>query len=618
MKYNLFKLYRATVIFVLMCAGFWAQAQLDNVHYVPPMKQAVPSVGNAAERGNEIHLSTPVTTPFDVEVYYGNSTTPDTILTGLENSNPLVLELARPFDGIVQLDDAQTGVVLDSAGIRFESSGSEFYVNYRIRSGNQADLYTAKGQNALGTNFRWGGIPNIGTNAAINSSLGIYAIEDGTTVIVSGYDTASVFRKELDPAGITDNVLTISLDAGESYVLEAITSEGSGSVNLDGWLGASIISDKPIALSNGQLVMSSDLTLSGADAGMDQPVPASILGTYYVLIRGNGSDETEYGIVVATQDSTIISAGGVVLDTINDGEYYRVTGDNYSSTTAGANMLIETSKSVYVYQNTAGRPGAGNDGPTVGMNFIPTATCLNEYSVDLISDIEDVAGQTSVSSAVTIVGYTSSFLGSAGETITIEHDGGTINLTEVDGTSVDGSSGDNITYYQDSLTGDVTVSSSGPIAVGVFGQLGSISGFAGYFSGFDEVPEITLTSGEQCVSPSNPATFELTGFDGYQWRINGQDIDSETNSTFSATEGGAYTVEVLQGSCPATSGVLELYDIPVSSLVSDDDDNIITFGDPITFTASGGDEYEFSIEGIVVQTRSADSTYTTDTLKDGQ
>lgn len=244
---------KVTGFLLVLFASINLQAQLDNIHYLPPMKDARPDIGNAVNRGNEVHLSTPITTPFDVEVYFGNSTTPDTILTGLSQTNPIVFDLFNPAnngsDGRVLLLNEQAGFVLDTAGMRFESSGDEFYLNYRIRSTNQSDFYTSKGQNALGTNFRWGGIPNQLSNADVNSSLGIYATENGTTVTIFGYDPATVFRQGINPAGITGASITITLDAGETYVLEAISSEGVGTVNRDGWLGATIISNNPIALS---------------------------------------------------------------------------------------------------------------------------------------------------------------------------------------------------------------------------------------------------------------------------------------------------------------------------------------------------------------------------------
>lgn len=53
---------------------------------------------------------------------------------------------------------------------------------------------------------------------------------------------------------------------------------------------------------------------------------------------------------------------------------------------------------------------------------------------------------------------------------------------------------------------------------------------------------------------------------------------------------------------------------PEANISSSDNDNIICLGDETTFTATGGDEYEFFKNGVSVQGQSSDNTYTTSTL----
>jgi len=74
-----------------------------------------------------------------------------------------------------------TGVVLTGAGMRFESvGGQEFFVNYRVCHKAQTDILTCKGTKALGTVFKWGGIPQQNYLGAASSTLGIYVTEDAT------------------------------------------------------------------------------------------------------------------------------------------------------------------------------------------------------------------------------------------------------------------------------------------------------------------------------------------------------------------------------------------------------------------------------------------------------
>ncbi|PIB26905.1 hypothetical protein BFP77_14085 [Maribacter sp. 4U21] len=56
---------------------------------------------------------------------------------------------------------------------------------------------------------------------------------------------------------------------------------------------------------------------------------------------------------------------------------------------------------------------------------------------------------------------------------------------------------------------------------------------------------------------------------------------------------------------------------PDPVLTSSDADNTICDGDSVTFTASGGDEYEFFVNGTSVQPLSTANTYTTSGLLDG-
>ena len=56
-----------------------------------------------------------------------------------------------------------------------------------------------------------------------------------------------------------------------------------------------------------------------------------------------------------------------------------------------------------------------------------------------------------------------------------------------------------VTYRISNVSNNITIQSTGPLAVGVFGYLGNASGFAGYYSGFGSNPEdtnITICSNE--------------------------------------------------------------------------------------------------------------------------
>ena len=570
-------------------------AQLDSEHYLPPLKQVS---NNAAIQQQAVYFSTPVTTPFTIKIFVGNSTTPYKTITGLAKGSPKIFDSSGPAaerlnngdNNITLVNNARTGEVLSDAGLRIIAEGGEkFYVNYRGRSGAQAGSLTSKGSKAKGLEFRWGGIPNRATNGNLSTSLGMMATEDGTVVQVFGYDPGCKFRKGNARGGITADTQTINLNKGQSFVLEAAKNETTA--NIDGWLGASITSNKPIVISNGGLNVGVRTGSQSRDVGIDQPVGLAALGREYVFVRGNGINGnaalnrigTEFPVIVGTRNGTEVRAGGNLIGTINDGEYLIIDGSNYSSNSAGASMFVTTSKDVYAYQCIQGATGSKIQ--TIGMNFIAPVNCLLPSLMDEISDIDQIAGASTNVSAVTIIA--SSITPNAN--IVVKENGVVVSLPAPvfpAGTS------DWKTFYVDGLEGEIDVSSTGPIAVGTFMSQGSNAGLAGYFSGFDTVPvvEVEITGGG-CY-PQTSLKEATGGFDAYQWYQNNAPIPGETNPELlliDASSGkdlglGDFYVLVTKGTCSYPSAVVSVYncdpDIVVKKVA---DVNNVTDDDTINF-----------------------------------
>lgn len=279
-------------------------AQLSDLHYLPPLKQK-----NSPFVEQVIHLSTPETTAFDVNVYKGNETTPLTTIS-ISNASYGSYNPGNGDNNLTLLTNDLTGSVQSNAGLRFYApSGKKFYVNWRGKSTNQTSSLTTKGRNALGTAFKWVGVPNNGSGIVnLTNSVGIMATEDNTVVNIFGYNPACTFRLGLAVAGITDDALTINLNKGQTYVLEA-SIEANNSPNRAGWIGASITSNKAIAVNVGQMhFQPSD---SGQqDCGIDQITPENTIGKEYVFVRGRGNNGLEVPVVIATQNDTKIYING--------------------------------------------------------------------------------------------------------------------------------------------------------------------------------------------------------------------------------------------------------------------------------------------------------------------
>tara|TARA_B100000795_G_scaffold266840_1_gene250687 strand:+ start:948 stop:4130 length:3183 start_codon:yes stop_codon:yes gene_type:complete len=556
-------------------------AQLSDLHYLPPLRQFSDGVGFTSQK---IYLSTPVTTAFTVDVYLGSSTTSFATLT-VSKASSAVYTLATGGDNdITLLTAAKTGFVQSASGLRFQSSGGQkFYVNWRGKSVSQASSLTSKGRAALGTSFKWGGVPNLGPdyNAGFNAALGIMATEDGTTVEIFGYNPNSTFRLGTDADGITADALTIALNAGQTYVLEAPFNT-AGSPNTDGWLGASITSTKNIAVNIGEMLFQTNPTGVGRDVGMDQIIPENTLGKEYVFVRGNGVDALETPVIIATRNDTKIYVNGATtpIATLNNGEYYVIPGTNYSSSSTtssvpGANMYVFTSHEAYAFQSLSGSSATS----TGDINFIAPVNCLLSSTVDYIPTITDMAGVT-INGGVTIVASTAI----ADEDIIVKYGSSQVPTATLIAANTALVGNPNWkTYYISGLTGDVSVAANGPIAVGFFGFNG-VAGSSGYFSGFETIPTLNVTVvGDGCL-PSSVLT-ATPGFTSYEWYNNGVLIAGETSNTYTPSAAGIFTVVVSNGSCTYESAGQNVYDCnPELVLEVTADNAIVASASTVVFT----------------------------------
>lgn len=562
-------------LLLLLCIGNFAQAQLSDLHYLPPLKQGQ---NNAGIRDQAIYLSTPEPTTFTVNAYRGTSAAPVATFS-ISNVSPAVWTLADGDNNITLVNNANTGIVLQNSGLRFESpSGNKFYVNYRGNSNAQAASLTAKGRQAMGTEFKWGGVPNRGQHPSKSNTLGIMATEDNTTIDVYGYDPGCEFRVGNDRAGITANTYQIVLDANESFVFETYIGNSPTQAHEDGWIGATIESDKDIVISNGSINFGRQVGANNRDAGIDQPVPENRLGKEYVFIRGNGNTNgwTEFPLIIATSDDTQIFVNGNVLPiaTIDEGEYFEIPSNNYSANTVGANMLVQTSKDVYAYQCMAG----ATTPYTQGLNFVAPVNCLLPDVMDNIPDIRDMAG-LNVTGGMTIIAAANT----PDANITITDGNGPVTLPASN--PVAGST-DWKTFYVPNLNGNVSVQSTGPMAVGFFGFNGA-RGVAGYFSGFDTLPEVTLEirGGSGCFVGSELYEATTNNFDAFQWFENGIPIPGANGPSYAPSGAGEFFLRGTKGPCTYDSNAIQaLYCDPDVVLEKTVDDSEIMEGETATFT----------------------------------
>lgn len=515
-----------TYLFILICVTS-LQAQISSTHYLPPLKQA-PVAGM---QGQVIYLSTPETTAFDVNVYQGTSTTPITTIT-ISNSAPGVYTPpgGAGANNSTIITPQNAGIVVSVAGLRFDApSGKQFYLNWRAAEMNQGSSLVSLGKSALGTEFKWGGIPQVGINRS-NTSIGIMATEDNTVVKISGYDPNCTFSKyingTLNSAGITDDSIIINLNAFQTYTLESYATTAN-SPNLSGWLGASISSNKNIAVNQGHIYLS----IANGDYSMTQLAPTSKIGKEYVLIRGVGLDYSEFPIVIATKDNTSIYVNDEVTPfvTLNNGQWVKIPSSKYSQSSSppsynngglqGANMYIRSTENVYVFQFISAINSINSDAASDVFQVAPLS-CFLDNGVNNIPDVlktgvpsinlGSVAIMLTASSAITTNNITVKYGVGGVSTITAA----TLNAAKK---TVRGNS-DFVSYYLGGLSGDISVSTNGPVAVSYLGASGVV-GVGGYFSGFGTIPTIPTTNQNLCLNVTAAALTSSLINAGYtyQW-----------------------------------------------------------------------------------------------------
>ncbi|WP_367271521.1 IgGFc-binding protein, partial [Nonlabens sp.] len=529
-----------TVFMLVSALSHSAFAQLSDLHYLPPLKQESNNIGFQVQA---IYLSTPETTEFDVKVYQGTDPTPIKTIK-LSNLNPYIYSLGNGDNNVTFVDNDNTGKVLSDSGLRFESeNGERFYVNHRGAQSAQGSSLTSKGRAALGKRFRWGGGPVIFGDDT-NATLGIMATEDGTTVEISGYDPSIVFRKGSDVDAITDDRLSITLNKGQSYVLEyAIRNLPNFKTNItyDEWMGALIAADKDIAVSLGNALYSPSND-GGRDIAIDQIIPENVLGNEYVFVRGYGKDDLEFAIIIATQNGTELYVNDALtpITTIDAGEYYIVPGSYYSGSSTvrqGENMYVRASKQIYAYHSTAG----ANNGANVDYNFIAPVNFLLDKEVNFIPGVDQLATKTLSGGGVSIISAAST----PDAELEVYENGVLQDLTGkrkvVSGSELW------VTYFLDGLKGDVKVLSTNSIAVGFMGQSGVV-GVSGYFSGFETIPSIDVDVNVvgDCLQDGNVSLSAPQGYSIYQWYLEGNPVSGATQSTLVPNLPGSYTIGITQ------------------------------------------------------------------------
>ena len=490
---------KLNIILFLFIFSLSVNAQLSNKHWIPPL-HANESQDTGLIKQHYIYLSTPEATPFQVTIKDGSGNPFNLGTYTISQGNPVRVTIGTGQPSTMMVNREDVGHVISGKGLILEAQ-YDFYVNFRVRADNHAEFLASKGRTGVGKVFRLGSLPQSDFGTIRNFVSSFMATEDNTTVNLSQYDSTITFIN--GNSTLSSATQTFTLNEGQSVVVSGY-SESNGA-NLNGFVGALLESDKPIVVNTGNLAGGMNNAGMGQDFNLDQIVPLEQVGQEYVIMKGNGSDVTEHPLVIAHEDNTevYINGSATPIITINAGQYFLIPTSSFIGPGTNKNMYIYTSKKSFLYQIV----GGSLSDATSGFYFIPPLSCFWQNSVDLIPSINEIGTQTDFNGNLIIATE-------AGSTVSI-------NGTPTTSTPLIVTGNPNWeTYRVTNLTGDVSIESTGALAVGVFSASGN-AGIGGYFSGFGSTPSDTTI--DVCTGsiidlfdkiPGNPEP-------GGSWEFNG-------------------------------------------------------------------------------------------------
>ncbi len=340
------KILSAFILSMFCLSGF---AQQDTAFWFAVPKVSMQGVTGTKSRtlylssieGTDVEISQPATgTSFTMTVF-PNSTV-RTLIPDMEVSTPNVV--------------MNTGLHLRS------TDGKKFNCMYDVRAPKNADIFSLKGNDALGTKFYIPG-QNIFSNDCdgnytdVRHSFDIVATEDGTVVTVTP-------KKDILAHPASAGSFNINLNKGQTFSCEGSTSVAIPYISYTAaghLVGTKVTSNKPIAITvKDDSPQTSSWTnpvyqLTGGitrDLLGEQIVPVERVGTEYVIYRGRnknaksgtGGVGPDFFFVTATENGTQISVNGQVKGIINETDTYQgiIPHDT-------AVFYISTSKPVYLW-----------------------------------------------------------------------------------------------------------------------------------------------------------------------------------------------------------------------------------------------------------------------------
>jgi len=519
---------KKTALHLILFFSITTFSQFSKTHYIPPLSNS----DNQEPQGQFMYISCPSITPISFRIIQIGGTT---INGTVSRDFPYRLDIGMGFNTQLLISRSDVSSIKNNKGYIVEAEDL-VYVTVRLTStvdNYQAGGLVSKGLAALGTQFRIGAFINTGAPSTTQDHYtfaSILATENNTTISFNDIKPGvSLINNTI--AGNTPS--SIILNSGESY---AIAVEGPNIANKDGLIGASITSDKPIAVNCGSFAGSNGST-SNLDLGFDQIVSAERTGKDYIFIKGSGINVTERPLIVANENATDIFLNGSTTPfaTLNAGQYLALNGANFS---ANGNLYVNTSKNVFAYQGIGGSSSQANQ----NMDFVPPLSCQTPKIINNIPFINEVGtnvdprngSQLFFEGTVCIVTETGASLNFILNGTSYTYATLPSSIIASGPLSVTGNL-NYVTYTFKGLTGNISVISSKQVYLSYYGSSGSAT-YGGFYSGFTFRPEVSFHSlnstQSNCIPNVELKINSLSSFDEFQWYYKSTD-----NGTYTAILG---------------------------------------------------------------------------------
>jgi uncharacterized protein (TIGR02145 family) len=399
---------------------------------------------------------------------------------------------------------------------------------YEVANNLNPEIFTLKGNNALGTSFY---IPSqsvlsneLSFTPDAYNSFDIVASEDNTTITINP-------RKNIvgHAAGVP---FPIILNKGQVYSAQAVGQTAS-----DHLMGSKVTSDKPISIT----VKDDSDRFPGQncqDLTGDQIVPINIIGKEYIVVRGYTNTVNDQVFVMATEDNTQVNVNGFAAAILNAGYSY-----NFSMNSTNLCSSVTTDKPAYLWHVT----GYGCE---AGSSLLPAMNCTGSTQVAFVR--------------TTAWSFQMILLTKAGAQGFFTLDGSSTLVTAAMFSSVPGNPAyvyARISFTTASLpvgahflTNSQDIFHMGIIHTYDNGQSGCSYGYFSDFASLNLGPD-------QTVCPGTPVSFDAgPNRLSYQWFFNGAPYSSG-NQVLLVTNPGLYSVAVDDHGCILTDSV-QLFNYP--------------------------------------------------------